>query len=95
MSESDLAPWLSTGIIATFDSLPPDETPVLILFFNGDIKKGEIRWEHPSFEDTFRAFKYWDDPDNDGQEWDWDDVIAWTPLPEIPLVLQHKIAEQS
>jgi hypothetical protein len=82
-----LGAWNSTGIVTLQDfKLPDDETPVLLLFYNWNIRIGELRWERPGYEDTFKAFQYWDDPDNDGQEWDWGDVIGWMPLPEAPNV---------
>ena len=68
--------WVYTG-----DLLPPDKTPVLIIR-NGEVRIGERRWEHPSFEDTYKAFWYWDDPTNDGQIWEYNDEIThWMPIP--------------
>lgn len=64
--------------------LPPEETPVLILMFNGEIRIGHLVWEYPSYEETFHAFQYWDCPYQDGQDWDWCDVIGWQPLPTPP-----------
>lgn len=71
--------WISTA-----DELPDDETPVLIVH-NGAIAIGELRWEHPSYEETHPPFRYWDDPNNDGQDWDWCDVTHWMPLPSLPV----------
>lgn len=68
--------WTSVG-----DSLPPDETPVLILL-DGEVRFGEIRWDHPSYEDTYESYRYWDDPNDDGQGWTWDEVTHWMRLPE-------------
>ncbi len=65
------------------DGLPADETPVLIVI-KEKIRIGELRWEYPTFEETFRAYQYWDDPEHDGQDWDWKDVTHWTPLPAAP-----------
>lgn len=65
----------------TDESLPPDETPVLIVH-RGNVKIGEIRWEHPAHGEAFSAFQFWDDPSNDGQNWDWGDVTHWMPIPE-------------
>ncbi len=66
------------------DGLPADETPVLIIH-NGQIRIGAIFWEHPGFEDTYEAFKYWDDPnDDDGMPWEWGEISHWMPLPELP-----------
>lgn len=78
-STAGLGAWISTS-----RQLPSDETPVLI-FRNGEIRVGERRWEYPGFEDTYRAFWYWDDPNDDGQAWeDNNDVTHWMPLPEAP-----------
>ena len=65
------------------ERLPNDETPVLILH-RGIIKVGELVWDNPSWEDTYKAFRYWDDPVNDGQDWEWFDVTHWMPLPPAP-----------
>ncbi len=69
--------------IKTKDKLPPDETPVLIVI-NGEVHIGELRWEHPSWEETFESFRYWDNPNDDGQMWDWHDVTHWMPIPDVP-----------
>lgn len=74
---SSLLNWMHTK-----DGLPPDETPVLIVL-KGEIRIGELRWERPGFEDTFEAFRYWDDPYDDGQDWEWDDVTKWAMLPSV------------
>ena len=71
--------------IQTTDRLPTAETPVLIVC-NGVVHIGELRWEHPSFEDTFKSYRYWDDPNCDGQDWQWDDITAWQPIPVLPVV---------
>lgn len=66
--------------------LPDDETPVLICFADGDIRIGELRWEKPGYEDTFHAFRYWDNPHDDGQQWEHKDIVYWAPLPDAPNV---------
>ena len=71
--------------IKTENSLPPDETPVLIIL-NGEIRIGELRWDYPSWEETYEAYRYWDDPHDDGQDWQWDDVVYWAVMPEIPKI---------
>ena len=78
----DLGEWISTGIITALQELPPYETPVLILFYSGKVRIGEIRWERGGWEATYEDFQYWDDPNNEGQDWEWSDVIGWLPLPE-------------
>ena len=67
--------WITNG------SLPPDETPVLVKLKDGTVCVGEIRWDRPSFEDSYSAFQYWDDPTNDGKDWEFDDIIAWMGIP--------------
>ena len=64
--------------------LPLDETPVLIVI-NGVIRIGELRWEHPTYEETYAAFQYWDDSFDDGQSWDFVDITHWMPLPATPI----------
>lgn len=63
--------------------LPPDEMPVLA-FVRGSWRPAELRWEHPGHEDTYQAFRYWDDPVDDGQCWEWFDVTHWTVMPPDP-----------
>ncbi|HBM3111127.1 TPA: DUF551 domain-containing protein [Klebsiella oxytoca] len=65
------------------ERMPKPETPVLIIN-NGDIRIGEIRWDHPTHEETYSAFMYWDDPYNDGQPWEVFDITHWMPLPTPP-----------
>ena len=71
------------GWVKCADRLPPEETPVLIVV-GGKLRIGELRWERPTWEETWQAFQYWDDPEDDGREWDWEDVTEWTPLPSLP-----------
>ena len=66
------------------ERLPHKETPVLIIL-DGKIRIGEIRWAHPGFEDTYKSYRFWDDPDDDGQCWEWNDITHWMPLPELPM----------
>jgi hypothetical protein len=71
--------------ISVEDRMPPDETPVLIVRM-GEVRIGELRWERPTFEETFKAFRYWDDPLNDGQTWDSPgEITHWMPLPINPV----------
>jgi hypothetical protein len=70
--------------IPCISKLPLDKTPVLIIR-NGEVRVGERRWEYPSFEDSYKAFWYWDDPNDDGQQWEYNnDVTHWMPLPAAP-----------
>lgn len=72
-----------SGWISVDDRLPEDETPVIILL-DGVPHIGELRWETPSHEETFKAFRYWDCPHDDGQGWEWHQVTRWMPLPDAP-----------
>jgi len=65
------------------EQLPPEETPVLILY-KGQWRIGERCWDKPTFEDTYEAYWYWDDPYNDGQDWERHDVTKWQALPPPP-----------
>ena len=69
--------------IECVNKLPPIRTSVLIML-NGVMRIGEIRIEYPTWEETFRAYRYWDDPINDGQVWEWNDVTHCMPLPAPP-----------
>lgn len=64
------------------DEMPPDETPVLIII-HGDIRIGERRWDFPGWEDTYGTYRFWDDPYDDGQDWQDDDIKYWMHLPEM------------
>ena len=72
--------WMSVA-----DYLPPDETPVLVLRC-GAVLLGEMRWEHPGPEDSYRSFRYWGDPNDDGQCWELDEITHWAPIPQPPAV---------
>jgi hypothetical protein len=73
----------STQWISVDEQLPPDETPVLVIL-RGELAIGELRWENPSHEETYEPFRYWDNPHNDGQDWQWHDVTHWMPSPALP-----------
>lgn len=74
---------VNTWVLAD-DELPPDETPVLIMR-NGILGIGEIRWDHPGHEDNYSSYRYWDDPNNDGQCWDMTEITHWMYKPDIKL----------
>jgi len=65
------------------EEIPRPEEAVLILR-NGEVYLGMLQWEHPSHEETFCPFLYWDDPHNDGQAWEYEEVTHWLPIPGKP-----------
>jgi len=67
--------------ISTEDSLPTAETPVYIIR-NGKLRIGELRWDHPTYEDNYTSYRYWDDPNDDGQCWEFDEITHWKYLSE-------------
>ena len=69
--------------VKTEDLMPPDETPVTAVY-KGQHCILELAWERPGFEDTHQAFRYWDDPNNRGSEFEFDDVTHWMHLPPLP-----------
>ena len=83
--DNQRARWVSVG-----ERLPDDETPVLILHHK-TIRIAELRWERPAYEETFPPFRYWDDPENDGQDFEWGDVTHWMPLPADPTLQKHDL----
>lgn len=70
--------------ISVEDRLPASETPVLVWFKNKEVRVASLEWEFPSYEDNYLAYRYWDCPYNDGQDWEWFDITHWMPLPEPP-----------
>ena len=70
--------------ISVKERLPDDNTPVLICFREGRFEVGGLFWAYPSFEDSYTAFQYWDSFNNDGQDWEWNDITHWMPLPNTP-----------
>ncbi len=67
--------------IKVTDELPKANTPVLILC-NGQVRIGQLVWEHPTHEETFTSYTYWDDPYDDGQLWEFFYITHWQPLPK-------------
>lgn len=63
-------PWVKTS-----DRLPPDETPVLILY-RGGYYVASLCWEYPGWEDNWNAYRFWDN--ENGPEIDrLEDVEQW------------------
>lgn len=69
--------------IKTEERLPPEETPVLIVY-DGTVRIGELRWDHPGWEETYQSYLYWDDPNDDGQDWCQRHITHWSEVPEPP-----------
>lgn len=59
------------------DETPPDQTDILIKRDNGSICVAALYWEHPMFEDTWESYRYFDNPYDEGQEWEWHSVVEW------------------
>lgn len=74
---------MNTSWIVCSDKLPEEDEPVLIVL-DGGVRIGELRREHPSWDETWESYIYWDDPEDDGQGWDWESVSHWMPLPTPP-----------
>ena len=70
--------------ISIEDQIPPVETPVLIVF-RDEVRIGELRWDYPTWEESYKSYMYWDCPYNEGQEWDWDKIKYWARIPPLPL----------
>jgi len=62
--------------------LPEENTPVLVMFRNDDICMGELITRQPKLGDAFESYQYWDDPYQNGKDWDWNDIVGWAPLPD-------------
>lgn len=84
VGSSPLLGWFSCS-----EKLPDEDTPVLIVL-DGVVRIGELRREHPSWEETWQSYQFWDDPTNDGMDWDWDSVTHWMPLPALPNKTDHQ-----
>jgi hypothetical protein len=65
------------------DNLPALGVPVLTIF-RGSPLVLELCEGHPSYEETFKPFKYWNEPSSEILEPDWYEVTHWMPLPELP-----------
>ena len=69
-------PWTSVD-----DGMPPVETPVLVKR-GGKIDIGEMRWEHPTHEESFEAFRYWAHPDEHWLDDGGPSVTHWMRIPD-------------
>ena len=69
--------------ISVEDRLPEIGVPVLVIH-DREVKVGVRVWEHPTFEDNFESFWFWDCAYDDGKGWENEDVTHWQPLPKPP-----------
>lgn len=69
--------------IGVEDRMPEPETDVLVIL-RGKVHIGAIFIEIESYEEGGREIHYWDDPNFDGQDWAWNDVTHWKPMPLAP-----------
>lgn len=81
------AAWVSVN-----ERLPADETPVLVMR-KGKLDVGELRWETPTFEETFKEFRYWAHPDEHWIEEDRDEVTHWMQAPASTPLPQPEVQE--
>lgn len=65
----------------------PEEGELCLVVVKGLVRIAARYWDEPCHEDTYAAYLYWDDPENDGQDWQPEDVTHWMPAPwgELPL----------
>ena len=77
----------SDGWIACVDQLPPDETEVLIMH-KGKRRIGALEWDIAGVEDSYKSYKYWADPDDMGDAYEWDDVTHWQHLPKAKVITE-------
>lgn len=71
------------GPLLIRDHPPPEETRVLI-FVLGKWRTAELCWESPSWEESWPAFTYWADEDNEGLDWADEEILWWMPMPPDP-----------
>ncbi len=60
----------------------PEEGKRVLALYRGEWIVLEVGIEHPTFEETFQAFKYWFEPFNDMLCIECFDVTDWQELPE-------------
>jgi hypothetical protein len=66
------------------DERLPDPGDVVLVLLNGDPRVGTRVWDHPGYEDTYDPFLYWDDPYDDGQDWECFEITHWAEIGELP-----------
>jgi hypothetical protein len=62
----------------------PDEGERVLALYRGEWIVLEVGIENPSFEESFKPFKYWFEPFSDMLCIECYDVDTWVPLPKIP-----------
>lgn len=80
-----------SGWISVHDKLPDEGTPVVVLRL-GKYWVGERLWDRPSYEDSYKEYWYWDDPNSPGQCWEIDEITHWMApmLPKLPAYTEQK-----
>ena len=63
----------------------PNEGERVLALYRGEWIVLEVAIEYPTFEESFRPFKYWYEPFSDMLSIENYDVTDWVPLPEIPI----------
>ena len=64
------------------DRIPDTNDRVLIHLRSGTITVARLEWEHPTHEDNFKAYWYWDC--DEIELTDDEDVTHWKRMPEGP-----------
>lgn len=67
----------------------PDEGEKVLALYKGEWVILQVGVEHPTYEESFTAFKYWFEPMSEMLDIELDDVTYWEPLPEIPTKEQE------
>jgi len=74
--------------ISVYDKLPDEDTEVLVLLnFEQEkqIDVGVCFTYTPTWDEIATVpFRCWDSARYDGQDWEYDLVTHWMPLPELP-----------
>lgn len=62
------------------DKNPPSETDLLILLDSDIIVHAALVWEIPSYEESCKAFQFWQAAGNNGEEIPRENVVYWAEL---------------
>ena len=78
LEEGEMSAWISVN-----DDLPMIGEPVLAMRCGEPVIAGMFE-EPEDWESDMRAYYYWDDFNNDGQGWEYNEITHWMPLPAPP-----------